>query len=119
MSKFYDFNIESVKRKLISEAVPIMQKACDELYLEIQKNSPVDTGYYLSKHRKKEVVVKWNTVVAEVENMSDYPERVEDWFRQKAVNWHLQKWEIYYSQGADTYKKSVRKVWERFINNLK
>lgn len=119
MAKFYSFNIEKVKKQYINIAIPIMEKACDDLYSEIQENSPVDTGYYLSKHIHKWVRQEWNTLIAEVENIGKYPEKVEGGWRKTPVNWHLRNWKIYNSIGAETYQNSLNKVWKNLIDKLK
>lgn len=119
MTKVFTFDMNKLQNKLLQNARADLEDATNELYIEIQQNSPVDTWYYLSKHYNKWVRFEDWKMIWEVENMWEYPEKVEGWWRNTPVNWHLQKWEIFYSVWAMTYQKSLQKVWERFIAKLK
>ena len=115
----YELNIESLKWKLLKSVVPVVKQLTDELYLEIQTNSPVDTGTYLWQHRNEWVTIEWNKVIWKVSNQWDYPEKVEFGWRKTAVQWHLKNGTIYVSKGAETYEKSLLKIKQKFINKLK
>lgn len=115
----YELNIDSLKNKLLKSVVPVVKWIVDELYLEIQINSPVDTWTYLSQHRNEWVTVENGMVVWRVSNEWDYSEKVEFGWRKTAVNWHLKNWTIYVSKWAETYEKSLLKIKKKFIDKLK
>lgn len=60
-----------------------------------------------------------DTIIAEVENIWEYPEKVEDWWRKTEVNWHLNNWQVIQAKGAKVYVKSVRKVWDKLLSKLR
>lgn len=119
MSRVISFSVDKISKKALAWLWSEMNSATNELYMEVFQNSPVDTGYYQSNHRNKWVRIEGVKLIWAVENESDYPETLEEGWRKTPVNWHLQKWEIYVSVGADTYKKSVQKVGERLFDRLK
>lgn len=119
MAKFYNFNIEKIKKEYIKLAIPIMEQAWDDLFLEIQENSPVDTWLYLSTHLNRGVRIEGKKIIAEVENIWKYPEKVESGWRSSPVNWHLRNGRVYNSVGAEVYEKSVKKIWQNLIDKLK
>ena len=100
--------------KLTLEAVkPKVERATNELYMQIRMLSPVRTGVYISGHRNMGVRIEGNKVIGEVMNQGKYPERVEFGFgrngglgnRMTAVRWHLMNGQIFYNKGANTYQK--------------
>jgi hypothetical protein len=91
MTKVFTFDMNKLKKRLLTNQRGILEDATNELYIEIQQNSPVDTGYYLSKHRNKGVRYEEGKMIGEVENIGDYSEKVEEGWRRTPVNWHLQK----------------------------
>lgn len=119
MTRVITFDVNKASRKVLKSTARDINNATNELYMEVYQNSPVDTWYYISRHRNKGIREEWDRIIWEVENQGEYPETLEEGWRKWPVNWHLQKWEIYYSVWADVYKKSVQKVGQKLLDKLK
>ena len=118
--KTFTINIEKIKKHYEKQIVPIVKETNDDLYFQAVTNSPVDTWTYQRWHRNEWVRQEWSKIIWSVSNEVEYAERVESWFRQRPVNWNLKSlWQIYYSQGADVYAKSLEQVRQKLLNKLK
>jgi hypothetical protein len=83
MGKF----LNTLQQYSIQIARPIVTQTVDDLYLEVQKISPVRTGQYLSQHKREPIRVEGDEVIGAVSNAGEYPIRVEQGFRKTPVNW--------------------------------
>lgn len=125
MPTIFHITEETLTKFAKKVAIDVVHKTTDQLYLEVQKLSPIRTGEYASWHRNMWVRIVWDQCIWEIKNTGSYPERVEFWFwkwgwiwnRQTAVNWHLRNGTIYHDKWAHTYKKSLLKV-KPFFNQL-
>jgi hypothetical protein len=74
MGKF----LNTLQEYSIQIAKPIITQTIDELYIEVQKISPVRTGQYLSQHRREPVRIEGDEIIGIVSNAGEYPIRVEE-----------------------------------------
>jgi hypothetical protein len=114
----FKFPVDWLKKKILESVTKWIQKSQDELLIEINRYSPVDTWTFQSQNRKLPVRVWNNEVIWVIENIWDYPERVERWFRNAPVNWHLDNGQIYNSVGANTYKRSLERKKANILKNI-
>lgn len=69
--------------------------------------SPINTGDYEQWHQTSWPKKEWSKRVWVLFNNIEYAKKVEEWFREKPVNWHRRNlWDIYHSKGADVYEKT-------------
>ena len=111
----FTFNIDSIKRKLLKNAYKQVESMLKRVFMDLRLYSPVDSWTYLSGHIYKGVSMQWNKIVWLIENVWEYPERVERWFRSNPVNWNLVNLgQLYNAVGAGTYAKAMAKNKEYF-----
>lgn len=114
------FTAESLKKTVLNSYVKPVKEATNNLYIDIRKFSPIKTGRYRSWHKNLWVRVFKDKVVWTVENVWEYPQKIETGWKRKAVNWNLQSiWQIYHSVGANVYKKAVEKNKTIFLRKIK
>lgn len=115
MATNYSINLGKI---IEEQAIQAVKWTIEELYVEIQKKSPVRTWKYLSQHRILWIRKEWNRIIWEITNEGEYPEKVEFWWRKTAVNWHMHDWSIFHNKWAQTYQRALAKVKSNFIKRL-
>lgn len=95
-----------------------MRKSVDELFIEVNRLSPVDTWKYQKWHKKHPVSIQGNQIIGKISNEGEYPDKVEEGWRKTEVNWHTPAW-IYRDVGANTYRRALERKKSSIINNLK
>ncbi len=118
MAKEFKFNIPLYTKAVTDNLVWTVVDTTNEVYFEILKNSPVDTGTFIGQNRNEWVKQEWDTITWKVSNEWEYSEKVEWGWRKTPVNWHRNDWTIYNSIWANTYELSVAKVKQNFIKKL-
>lgn len=106
------------KNQILNDITKAVVEVSQELHLELQINSPVASGQYISQHRIKPVQEQPNAIVWGVENIGEYSEKVEEWWRSKSVNWNLKNGQIYHSKWANVYEKSVQNKKDLLFKKL-
>ena len=115
----FEINMDSIKKKVINNAMKPVEEITQLVYFDLILFSPIDTWKYVSQHRNKWVRKEWNRIIWEIENVWEYPERLEKWFKKTPVKWHLRNlWQIYYSKWANVYAKAIAKNKPIFIKKL-
>lgn len=118
MPKKFSFNIPLYTQAVTDRLVSAVVDTTNEVYFEILKNSPVDTGKFIQDNRNEWVRQEWDTIIWRVTNEWEYSEKVEWWWRKTPVNWHLRSGQIYYDIWAHPFEKSLKKVEQNFIKKL-
>lgn len=120
MAMKFKLDFSNLKKKTLKQSVNAVAETTSDVYIDVQKYSPVDTWTYEKWHKNLWVTVKWNRVIGIVENLWDYVERVESWFRKNPVNWHLKNiWQIFNSKWANVYWKAIANNKDKFLTKLK
>lgn len=115
-----EINMESIKQKILKSAIKTVSETTNAIYMDVRKFSPILTWKYVSGHKNLWVRVTKHRVIGTIENVGEYPEKVETGWRKKAVNWNLQNiWQIYNSVWANVYAKAVAKNKDIFLRKLK
>jgi hypothetical protein len=115
----FKFTPEKLIHNTLQNIFVWMRKSTDELLIEINRLSPIDTWTFQKQNRKLPVRIEWNKVIWTIINEWNYSERVETWFRQNPVNWHLENWEIFNNIWANTFQRALRRKKANILYNLK
>lgn len=118
MAKEFKFNIPLYVKAVTDSLVWTVVETNNELYMEILKNSPVDTWTFIQQNRNMWVKQEWNTIIWRIENEWEYSEKVEWGWRKTPVNWHLRDWSIYFDIWAMPFERSIAKIEKNFIKKL-
>ena len=119
MATYLELNIWSLKNKLLKNIVNIVIDVTSDVFSDVKKFSPIDTGKYVKSHRFLGVRIEWNKVIWAIANNMEYSEKVEFGWRKKPVNWHLRNLSsVYNSVWADVYKKAIENNKINFKNRL-
>jgi len=111
---------ENIKNKWLGNVERAVNDVTDKIYLDVILNSPVKTWAYQRSHRNLWTQRQGNMIIWTVENQMQYAEKVETWWRKRAVNWNLVNiWQIYNSVWANVYRKSVQKNEPYFFSYFK
>lgn len=120
MAMIFKLDFKNLKKNVLKEAVSSVIDTTSMTYWDIRKFSPIKTWKYASGHRNKWIRITKTQVIWEIENVWEYPEKVEKGWRKTPVNWHLQNiWQIYYSRGANVYQKALAKNKDIFLKKLR
>ena len=115
----FNLNIKRISETLLQDLKPKIIKASRVLYSEIIQKSPIKTWEYKWGVKIKDIKIKWKKVTWGVENIWQYSEKVETWWRKTAVNWHLVNWTIKRSKWANTFRDSLENKKDIIIKILK
>lgn len=120
MPMIFKLDFKNLKKNVLKEAVNSVSETTSMVYWDIRKFSPIDTWKYVSGHKNLWITVKKNRVIWIIENVWEYPVKVETGWKKSPVNWHLQNiWQIFYSRGANVYEKALAKNKDIFIKKLR
>ena len=108
--------VKKIESNLMKDWKKIVKKVNKLVYSDIKQFSPIDTWNYTSWHKDKGVIQKGNKIIWTIENVWDYPEKVEKGWRKTAVNWHTPAW-IYFNKWANTYERAVLNN-KKYFNKL-